>query len=310
MIMKEISNTKISLALVLLLFLSACSNNTFTLTTDIAGVPGDCKAIDPVPEQIYSMQPILDEAIKSGKEYDNQNVLVLFDVDNTLLASKNLLGSDQWFTWREDVLKEDDEMSNFGCLLKAQRILFERGSMRTTSSDVVRVVKSLQKQGFKVAVLTSRGPEMQSVTLRDLYKAGLEFSESSPIGWFEDSSNRPIRYEYGVFLTSGLNKGVMADLLIRKTGLARSVKKVIFVDDKTKHVCRVQKAMENSGKKVSSFHYPLEDKYVAPVVNRDEETLNMLRSDWSSFYDDLSCNSAYCEKALSQCSTAWQKYKN
>src|SRR4051812_26364746 len=33
------------------------------------------------------------------------NVLVAFDIDNTLLASRQALGSDQWFDWQQSLIE-------------------------------------------------------------------------------------------------------------------------------------------------------------------------------------------------------------
>lgn len=296
----------------LLMVLSACAtNDKFTIVQDISSSHADCADLNPIPEQIYSMRPLYEAAVTSGKQYGNESILVLFDIDNTMLASTKLLGSDQWFSWRYDVLKESNEMSEFGCLLEAQNLLYHRGSMRLTDRSVGAVIDRLQSQGFMVAVLTSRGPNMQLVTLRDLYSNGLEFVESSPKDWFEEytDSSQPVRYEYGVFMTSGRNKGEMATLLIKNTGIDEKVKKVFFVDDKTRHVCAVQKSLGEIGVSVETFHYPVEDKYVAPVERRESDVIEKLNKEWDSTLKSLSCRSERCVSAASKCEAAWKKYQ-
>ena len=41
------------------------------------------------------------------KKYGTRNVLLVVDLDNTLLAMNQDLGSDQWFTWQETLLEKD-----------------------------------------------------------------------------------------------------------------------------------------------------------------------------------------------------------
>lgn len=285
---------------------TATTESHFVLTQDIAQSHPDCEGIDPVPKQTATMAVLGEDARASARKYGAENVLILFDVDNTLLASRQLLGSDQWFTWREDVMEE----GGFPCLLDAARLLFEHGSMRTTDPNAPSLVRALQAEGIGTGVLTSRGPDLQAVTWRELAVAGFDFLSNSPPGWFADDSkeSQPARYEYGIFMTSGLNKGTMAVDLLNKTGIRDTVKKVIFVDDKAKHVCRVQKSMQELGIDVSAYHYTAEDIRVAPVVNRDPATMERLRKAWTHFEDQLVCRSEHCEEATQSCAATWKTY--
>jgi len=267
---------------------------------------GHCENVDPIPTRIFSMEPLLQSAILSGKQYNGNNkILVLFDIDNTLLAAEELLGSDQWFT-----LKEEQGVE-FSCLLDAQKLLYESDKMRLTHSGIPRVIKELSDKGFPLAVLTSRGPQVQSVTLRDLFDNSLIFDTTSPVGWIDEKykdTSRDIKYEQGVFLTSGLHKGEMARYLLEKANAINNTKKVIFVDDKPKHVCRVQNSMQAIGMDVEVFHYPVEDYRVKPVQDRDPSTMNLLSTNWQTFLSKLNCRTKHCAKSLNRCQTEWNKY--
>ncbi len=297
--------------LVLLTFclaITGCATgNRIILEGDLTSpAVGHCENVNPIPKRIFSMEPLLRSAILSGEQYDgNDKVLVLFDIDNTLLAAEELLGSDQWFTLKEE------EGVEFSCLLDAQKLLYEAGTMRLTHRGIQNVIKELSDKGFPMAVLTSRGPQVQAVTLRDLFDHSLIFDKTSPLGWIDEqykNTSRDIKYEHGVFLTSGLHKGEMAHYLLEKTNVKNHIKKVIFVDDKTKHVCRVQNSMQAIGMDVEVFHYPTEDYRVKPVQDRESSTVNSLSTDWQTFLSKLNCRSKHCTTSLNRCQAEWNKY--
>jgi hypothetical protein len=93
-------------------------------------------------------------------------------------------------------LKESNSFSEgFPCLLDAARLLFERGSMKSTDPASAALLKALQREGIRIGVLTSRGPQIQAVTLRELALADFNFLSSSPPDWFaaESESHQPVR---------------------------------------------------------------------------------------------------------------------
>ena len=94
--------------------------------------------------------------------------------------------------------------------------------------------------------------------------------------------------------------------MIEQTKLTNEIKKVIFVDDKAKHVCRVQNSIHNMGIEVESFHYPVEDYRVKPVREKDQRTLAFLSTEWQKFFTGLNCRTKHCEEALNRCKTQWE----
>ena len=49
-----------------------------------------------------SFEEIQKKVYELGKKYGPKNVLVVLDIDNTVLKMNQDLGSDQWFTWQQD----------------------------------------------------------------------------------------------------------------------------------------------------------------------------------------------------------------
>jgi hypothetical protein len=151
--------------------------------------------------------------LREAGSIDPQKVLVVFDIDNTLLAMDGLLGSDQWFNLQdallaranpppappagpkppeptfEGALPPDVEpkpptpldpawqsVESFDQLLDAQAALYALRPMRRTQPDGDVVVRSLQGR-YTVIALTSRGPANRDATVRMLRANGISFAQ-------------------------------------------------------------------------------------------------------------------------------------
>ena len=69
------------------------------------------------------------KVLELNSKYGSKNVLVVFDIDNTVLAMKRDLGSDQWFEWQAGMIFSETESfqkitSDFEELLKIQNFLY------------------------------------------------------------------------------------------------------------------------------------------------------------------------------------------
>ena len=229
-------------------------------------------------------------------------VLLVIDIDNTLLAMKEEIGSDQWFEWQNHLLENEPDSpdlvaDSFPGLLSVQGLLFALGEMRPPQEDQPEMIKKVQAMGVKTLVLTSRGDEFRVPTERELESAGYDFATSalevsdpregtyapydledpqqvgiSPhearlYGLAEDP--RPVSYENGVFMTSGQHKGVMLLTLLHRSPF--KPRAVVFVDDHGRHVARVFSALSRRWIEVSTFHYQREDTNVKNFRYSDKE---------------------------------------
>ena len=206
-----------------------------------------------------------------------KNVLVFLDLDNTLLAMKKPLGSDQWFTWQSKLLGDNKNpeskfkvSKDFYTLLNITQELFLNGGMRPVEDKTIAFVKKLQKDGHKVVILTSRGGNNMEATLRELNKNNLDFSKSSlgkgskefflPYGKDSKKKQRKVLFTKGVFMTAGLHKGEMTQVLMKKYNTTSPC--IVHVDDHAKHTTRVQETYKNLKTKAFTFRYGAEDKLV------------------------------------------------
>ncbi len=227
-----------ALGLVLLLALAACqgTGRTARRNTDAAWH---------TPTEVQSMQlaDAFARAEALTRRYGARNVLLVFDLDNTLLAMSTDVGSDQWFDWQRDLPKDDERRvaEDFPGLLRAQGVLFRLGTMRLTEPETAGRLRALQQRGCRTMVLTARGPETWPSTRRELDRHGLRFRDFAPGpagGWTESyqpwDGARDVLYRDGVMLVAGQDKGRALKTLLTRVG-ARPLA-VVFADDKQKNV--------------------------------------------------------------------------
>lgn len=215
----------------------------------------------PTGSSIGDMSPVVKAAKYFEQKYGKDAVLVVYDIDNTLLASSTLLGSDQWYVWQRALADGDPQRvwtGSSACLLDAQELLYNTRPMRITHDSALAAISELRREGFTQWVLTSRGREVSSVTFRELRRQSLAFSPFSPALEFAPEEfeytqgkidefftaeeqkdrrlNARVRLESGVYLTAGMHKGSALFLLLDRLGLKDRIHAVVFADDTPGHV--------------------------------------------------------------------------
>jgi hypothetical protein len=250
----------------LTLLLSACAAGA------LPPKPTDLQPIKPPQNMLGSTDDlglVADVALQMADRYGNDKVLVILDLDNTLLAMEQDLGSDQWFYWQYG-LEANEPCSPLlvGNLLEAQGALFHASAMRPTQPNAAAQVRRMQDEGLRVIILTARGPEFRLSTFRELRRNGFSFWSSAlppqsgfPESFIPEGGERPVLYEDGVFLTAGQNKGVMLKALLKKTGQPDPTL-IIMADDKDSNLREMQNSFSWSGTAVHGWRFTGEDARV------------------------------------------------
>jgi Protein of unknown function (DUF2608) len=245
--------------------------------------------------------------------YGAEHVLLVMDIDNTVMSMETDLGSDHWFEWQSYLLKKEPTSPHlvaktFAELLKVQGILYDRGKMRPTQQEEPKLIADLQKQGVAAILLTSRGSVFREPTLRELARCGYDFKASAlpvrdlPEGEYlpydsehpeksnlsvEDLKNykllnkpNPVLYTNGVFMTAGQHKGMMLMTLLKKS--PRDIKAIVYLDDNVRHVGAVFSAAVARNIEISSFHYQYEDDRVKRFQYGDKANMD---AEWAAIRD-------------------------
>ncbi len=197
-----------------------------------------------------------------NETYGSDDVLIVLDIDNTILTSSVDLGGDFWYQWqrgRLGVQPESDQKVD--CLFEdAIGLLYELGPMQITEASLPDKIRTWQDSGNTVFALTSRSPKYRAATERELMRAGVDLSraalspEDGGVPVYRDITDREWSYMQGVMMTTGMNKGAMLRMLLDRTG--REFSAIVFVDDTRRHVDHVFAEFKGSDRTaVRLFHF-------------------------------------------------------
>lgn len=261
-------------------------------------------------------QVVSEKAHQLAVKYGTKAVLIIYDIDNTLLAMNQDLGSDQWFSWQEAKIKNGDLKDavapDFQGLLSVQGKLYALSSMHVPQAEIPEVITQLQNENFTNIILTSRGSDYRNSTIRELEnnniqmsltaikpkkgfpstylpydlenisKSGLTEEEAKAFGL---SQPRPVSYQDGIFMGSGQHKGAMLRILLHKThSLFRAI---VFIDDQVKHLDRMDAAFSNQGIDLITIRYGREDVNVLRFQKSDKSHVIQQWNDLSSLLKNL-----------------------
>jgi len=203
------------------------------------------------------------EALKA--KASGRRVLVVFDIDNTLLTAPQDLGSDTWYVWKrgQDDAATEDGRKAVSDLLRDDGALLNLGTMTPTQPDMAGLIGKLHAQGVDVYALSARGPELRGATERALATAKVDLSSApecgAPLctrrgrlgdaqiraaakhaGWPVTGPFRAITVSDGIMMVSGQDKGLMLDLLLKSLNVTYD--DVWFVDDTPENIENVRNA--------------------------------------------------------------------
>jgi Protein of unknown function (DUF2608) len=239
-------------------------------------------------------------------EFGPRHVLLVVDIDNTLLAMNQDLGSDQWFEWQRYLLDQEPQSDflvgdTFEDLLATQGLLYNLGRMHPPQRDLPVIIAWMQGLGVHTLVLTSRGDEYRVATEREMRRNDYDFTRtalpffSSPapdgtflpydaadpkaagftskeIAAFDLTSPRPVSYSNGIYMTAGQQKGAMLLALLHRS--PAKIKAIVFADDHMRHCAYVFAAAAGRGIEITAFNYQREEPRVQTFQYGDKEDVH------------------------------------
>ncbi len=196
----------------------------------------------------------------------DQKTLVVFDIDNTIVQPTQMLGSDQWYSYRVKFhenagLSTDDAIDS--ALSEWTKVQLQT-PVRAVERSTVQIIQNIQRRGIPVMALTARPIELARASRLQLKSVGVDLSHAHGFG----NSDIEIDGEHSSLFTQGVllvgaknNKGkVLVEFLKMQNYHPRSI---VFVDDKEKHVLNVGDALKELNVAYTGFRYGAADKYVA-----------------------------------------------
>ena len=274
----------ISICIFSLLLISACTTT---------GKPVDL----PIQKtEISNFDTVVSDVASISKRYGAANVLIVLDIDNTLLTSSVDIGGDIWYQWQRGNLElKPSKTQKVKCLFEDSiGLLYELGPMNLTEERLPAIVSDWQSSGNIVMALTSRAPKYRSATERELYNKGIDLNlaalapvaKQTPV--YRELKGRELSYMKGIMMTSGMNKGEMLSYILDKTN--RNFDAIVFVDDSKKNIDNVyNEYLDRSDIDVYIYHYvkvekDREAKYGSVLT---QEQAEKMASDWASLNQTL-----------------------
>lgn len=178
----------------------------------------------------------MEEALQYAKRQD----LVVFDIDNTILEPNQTLGSDQWYGYilTKYLQVGMDEDKAIDHAIKDWIPVQQKTNVRAVEASTPRLIRGLQKRGISVMALTARPLQLAEETIDQL--ESIEVRLHSRVTAFK--SHGEIKYHKGVlFAGPRNNKGLALANFLQEENL--NPRKIVFIDDKEKHVKNMEEIM-------------------------------------------------------------------
>ena len=193
--------------------------------------------------------------------YGAENVLIVADIDNTLLTSATDLGGDIWYQWQRGKLAvKPTPEQQVSCLFEDTiSLLYELAPMNLTEPQVPALLNNWQEAGNTLLLLTSRAPKNRAATERELLRHGIDISQAAltpvdntnPV--YREKLEREMSYSRGLMMTTGMNKGTMLEWILNAT--ERQFDAIVFVDDSHTNIENMDNAWQQHNTDMRIFHY-------------------------------------------------------
>lgn len=189
--------------------------------------------------------------------YANQRSLVVFSINETLVTTETLLGSEKWANQliKENVgadLSYEEASSNLLPTIHNLAIKLPLTPIRPDTPDVIR---KLQKKGCSLLGISTQAVEVSYPLLKKLKLLGIDFSKSSAsFHDFSLPSSSPAKFLSGVlFLGPQKNRGTSFLKFLDQAKL--DFDRIIFVDDNISNIEEMRKAAAIIEKPFLGIHY-------------------------------------------------------
>ena len=257
--------------------------------------PGAAKEASPARvtlAETVDLRSAIDAAKAARLNTAQGRILLVLDIDNTLLTMPQYLGGDRWFNHHVSRIAAgtDPDFADVSQLITAQTALFALASMEATEAGIPALLSEAEAAGIDVFLLSARGPDLYDATRRELDRNGIRFDARPACAFFLCTGNgvygdaeiraalaaigetpsaapyRNILIRDGVMLVAGQDKGVMLKLLMGAIG-GRRYAGAVVADDGQANI----DALAASGNPVplTLFHYRRIDTAVTDAEDRE-----------------------------------------
>lgn len=220
------------------------------------------------------------------------STLVVFDLDNTLHEPAQSLGSDQWYgsLVKANISQGMPESAAIDAAIKNWVKVQHVTQVKNLETATPEIISSLQNQGIRIFGLTARPTDLADVSLDQLKSINIDLSKTSRLNPEQHiPADDKVSIKGGVvFVGPKNNKGMVLKKILELEGLNKLPSKIIFVDDKLKHVTNVENALNELQVPYVGFRYGAADE---KVKNFDSKITDIQFSDFLKILSDKEAQS-------------------
>lgn len=199
----------------------------------------------------------------------DKDTLLVFDVDNTLITPTTAIGSDQWFYCLYDVYgkKPLADRSLDQKLMSFWNQVQSKIEVRPVEKRTPDFVREQQARGIRTMGLTARTSDILRVTLRQLSSIGVHLENNTVYKGMMTLSAKLLGTADTAYFKNGVlsvgesnSKGAVFTQFLKKLKLAP--KKVVYIDDREKHVKTMEAELAKMKIPYFGFRYGALDQEV------------------------------------------------
>jgi hypothetical protein len=199
-------------------------------------------------QRLYEILPLIEE-----------DTLVVFNINNVLTISSQDAGSTPWADEQINKLIEEKNLSKphaTNLFIPVWHDILVVTDVELFDPDAEYIVNYLQKNGVKTIALTNRYTEMAYSTHRNLRSVGIDFAKNTPYpeDCWVDGITSPSKYIEGILFNGLINfKGDTLVAFLKQINY--TPKKLIYIEDKLKHLSQVEKCVSSLGIPFLGIHF-------------------------------------------------------
>ena len=190
------------------------------------------------------------------KQQAAHETLIVFDIDDVIATTKGYKGSTKWFDGKINkfVSKGHTFLDSVNLVMPSFTTLQFKKDLKKVDKNAPKLISELIKNGHTVIALTNRSTHLSKRTVKQLAKLGVRFCDNL----IQEKRilldmHCPCIFKKGIIFMGENQKGPSILAFLKKFQI--NPKKIIFIDDKLKHVDSVESTLKSANIDHVCIHY-------------------------------------------------------
>ena len=197
--------------------------------------------------------------------YHQDDILYVFDLDNTLIEAQQHLGSDQWFSHQINHLMESQGWSRseaFDKFFPLYHQVLNKTAVRLVDASMTGLLSQMKEKNTPMIGLTKRNPKLSSRTFEQISSLQIDFSSTCPVkeDFVIEELGGTLLKNGILFVGQGIEKGPALMAYLKK--LKKMPGRIVAIDDRLNHIESIASAVESLGIDYVGIRYGKTDEKV------------------------------------------------